>query len=367
MQCKRLKISVIFVLLLFLSNALLASEPQHENNKSEGKGSFSVVDFIFSHIKDAHSWHLWDYTDDEGQKHNVSISLPVILFHDGKLTTFMSSDFEHGHAVVSKNGYHYFLHNETVYLTDKEGTLHKDKNEEGKTIITNETPLDFSITKTAAAIIISAIILLFMFISVGNAYKKRPGKPKGFQALMEPIILFVTEDMVRPNIRENPEKYMPYVLTVFFFILINNVLGIIPFFPGGANVTGNISVTMTLAVFSMIMINVNGSKDYWKHIFATPGVPVYLLPIIFPVELIGIITKPFALMIRLFANITAGHTIILSLVSIIFIFKSLSMSFISVPFVLFMDLLELLVAFIQAYIFALLSALFIGLSTEKGH
>ncbi|MEA3448599.1 MAG: F0F1 ATP synthase subunit A [Bacteroidota bacterium] len=367
MQCKKLKISVFFVLLLFLSNSLLASEHQHENSKSEEKESFNVVNFIFSHIKDAHSWHLWDYTDDEGEEHHVSIPLPVILFHDGQLTAFLSSDFDHGHAVVSKNGYHYVLQNEMVYLTGEDGALHKEENENGKSVINNKTPLDFSITKTAAAIILSAIILLLMFISLGNAYKKRTGKPKGFQAFMEPLILFVTEDMVRPNIKENPEKYMPYILTVFFFILINNVLGIIPFFPGGANVTGNISVTMTLAVFTMIMINFNGSKDYWKHIFATPGVPVYLLPIMLPVELIGILTKPFALMIRLFANITAGHTIILSLVSIIFIFKSLSMSFISVPFVLFMDLLELLVAVIQAYIFAMLSALFIGLSTEKSH
>ncbi|MFO7790664.1 MAG: F0F1 ATP synthase subunit A [Bacteroidota bacterium] len=354
------------MLLLFFVCPLSAADNHKEAEKSDNDG-FEVVNFIFGHIKDSHSWHLWDYTDDEGQKHDVSISLPVILFHDGKLTTFMSSDFEHGHAVVSKNGSHYYLHNNTVYLTNEQGDINKKENKEGEMVITNEKPLDFSITKTVAGVILSATILLLMFISVGRAYKKRPGRPKGFQALMEPLILFVTEDMVKPNVRENPDKYSPYILTVFFFILINNILGIVPFFPGGTNVTGNISVTMTLAAFTMVIINVSGSKDYWKHIFATPGVPVFLYPIMIPIELVGIIAKPFALMIRLFANITAGHIIILSLISIIFIFKSIAMSAISVPFVLFMDVLELLVAFIQAYIFALLSALFIGMATEKGH
>ncbi|MFW5805417.1 MAG: F0F1 ATP synthase subunit A [Bacteroidales bacterium] len=365
MNVKRVKIWLMVVVALLFCNSIFATD--HHNEEDRTEESFDVVSFIFGHIKDSHSWHLWDYTDDEGNKHDVSINLPVILLHDGQMTAFSSSEFEHGHAVVSKNGYHYFLYNGTVYLTNAQGDINKQETSQGEMEVTNETPLDFSITKTAAAVILSSIIMLFMFISVARAYKKHPGKPIGFQAFMEPLIMFVTEDMARPNIKEKPEKYMPYILTVFFFILINNILGIVPFFPGGTNVTGNISVTMTLAVFTMLITNINGSKDYWKHIFATPGVPVFLIPIMLPLELIGIVTKPFALMIRLFANITAGHIIILSLISIIFIFKSVSMSFISVPFVLFMDVLELLVAFIQAYIFTLLSALFIGLATERSH
>jgi F-type H+-transporting ATPase subunit a len=181
--------------------------------------------------------------------------------------------------------------------------------------------------------------------------------------------LFVRDDIAISNLGEHRyEKFMPYLLTVFFFILINNLMGLIPFPPPfGANVTGNIAVTLTLALFTFFITQINGSKTYWKHIYATPGVPVWLLPIMFPVELIGMFTKPFALMVRLFANITAGHIIVLSLVSLIFIFKSLAVAPVSILFVIFMDCLELLVAFLQAYVFTLLSALFIGLAVKEEH
>jgi len=160
-------------------------------------------------------------------------------------------------------------------------------------------------------------------------------------------------------------RYTPYLLTVFFFILINNLIGIVPFFPFGSNLTGNIAVTLTLAVFTMIIVNFSGNKGYWRHVFATPGVPIWLLPIMIPVEIIGILAKPFALMVRLFANITAGHIVVLSLVSLIFIFKSLMLSPVSIAFVIFMDVLELLVAALQAYIFTLLTALFIGMAVQE--
>jgi F-type H+-transporting ATPase subunit a len=211
--------------------------------------------------------------------------------------------------------------------------------------------------------------MILIFTSCAKAYTRRPGlAPKGLQGFMEPIILFVKDDIVIPNIGEKKHaKFLPYLLTVFFFIWILNMIGLIPFFPGSANVTGNIAVTFVLALFTLIITNVNGNKDYWKHIFAMPGLPLWLLPIMIVVELIGVIAKPFALMIRLFANITAGHIVVLSLVSLIFVFQTLAIAPVSVAFVLFMDVLELFVAALQAYIFTMLSALFIGLAVQEHH
>jgi len=217
--------------------------------------------------------------------------------------------------------------------------------------------------------LISAIILLWLFVSLARSYKRTGiSAPKGIQGFLEPVVLFVRDDIAIPNIGEEKfEKYMPYLLTAFFFILINNLMGLVPILPGGANVPGNIGVTLVLALFTFFITQFSGNKQYWGHIFNTPGVPFWLKPIMIPVELIGIVSKPFALMVRLFANITAGHIIVLSLVSLIFIFKTLAVAPVSILFVLFMDCLELLVAFLQAYVFTLLSALFIGLAVQEHH
>ena len=210
--------------------------------------------------------------------------------------------------------------------------------------------------------LIGVTLLLILFISAARSYAN--SVPTGLARFLEPLVLFVRDDIAIPNIGEAKyKKYLPYLLTVFFFIWINNLLGLIP---SGANFTGNIAVTLTLAAITMIITNVSGTRTYWGHIF-TPHVPFWLYPIMIPVELIGVISKPFALTIRLFANITAGHIIILSLVSLIFIFKSVFISPVSVGFVLFMSFLELLVAALQAYVFTLLSALFIGLALEEPH
>jgi len=226
---------------------------------------------------------------------------------------------------------------------------------------------DFSITKNVASMFFAVLVILIIFISVAGAYKKRAGKaPKGFQSFMEPLILFVRDDIARPNIGHTYARYMPLLLTIFFFIWVNNLLGLIPIFPGSANVTGNIAVTFVLAFIVLIVVNINGNKYYWKHIL-TPDVPWWLYPIMIPVELVGVISKPFALMIRLFANITAGHIVILSLISLIFVFQSLAIAPVSLAFVLFMNVLELLVAALQAFIFTLLTALFIGMAVEEHH
>jgi len=220
--------------------------------------------------------------------------------------------------------------------------------------------------------------MVLVFISTARAYKRNTGKaPKGLQSAIEPVILFVRDDIAKPSIGDNKyEKYMPYLLSIFFFIFLNNLLGLVPIFPGGANITGNIAVTMVLAVFTFVITTFSAKKDYWKHIFNAPGVPWWLkfpVPLMPVIELLGVITKPFVLMVRLFANITAGHIIVLSFFSLIFIFGKTSpalgmgVSVVSIAFTLFMTMLELLVAFIQAYVFTLLSALYFGMAITEEH
>ncbi|MDD3858990.1 MAG: F0F1 ATP synthase subunit A [Bacteroidales bacterium] len=356
-----LLVSIFF--LLSFGNTAKASEHGDEGAEKEG---FDVIDLIMHHIKDAHEWHILDYKKSDGTEKSVSVPLPIIVYYDGQLDIFMSSQFEHGHKIVEKGKNKYILHHERIYLADENGEL-KFEEKEGEHIVLNEKPLDFSITKNIFSMIIVSLLLIWIFVSVAKAYKKHPGRPYGLQALMEMLIMFVKDEIVYPNLGKKTDKFLPFLLTIFFFILLNNLMGIIPIFPGGANVTGNIAVTMTLALFTFFAINLNGNKHYWKHILWMPGVPVFVRPILAIVELMGMIVKPVALTIRLFANITAGHIIILSLVSLIFIFESLTMSPVSFIFVLFMNCLELLVAFLQAYIFTMLSSLFIGMAVEEHH
>ncbi len=372
------------VLLAFSISARANDTASEQPQESEKKEKFDVTSLIMGHIKDSHTWHILDYTKEENGKEvevPVAVSLPVIVFADGKLDFFMSGEFHHGHHSVVKGEHTYILANDIIYLANENGGLTFEKDgaetkfnfeesleyiENNKDAsIANVKPLDFSITKNVASMMLASVILLLVFISFAKAYKKNPGRPKGMQAFLEPVFLYVRNDVIYPNLGEKTDKFLPYLMTVFFFILFNNILGLIPFFPGNANVTGNIAVTMVLALFTFFMINLNGNKDYWHHTFWMPGVPVFVKPILAVVELIGIIVKPVALTIRLFANISAGHIIILSLVSLIFIFQSLAVSPASIIFVLFMDCLEMLVAFLQAYIFTMLSAVFISLAVAE--
>ncbi len=351
----------IILLLFLLFNSLnLKAAAGYENED----GSLDVFGLIMGHISDSHQWHVINYTNRHGQEVHLSLPLPVILWHDGSLWFYSSDSFYHHDDPVSIGNTEFVvLKNETFYLTDSEGNLQKDAN---GTII-NQSPLDFSVTQHTASMLMSAILLLFMFVSAGRAYARfGMAPPKGFRAVLEPIILFVRDDIARTQIdRDKADRYVPFLLTMFFFIWINNMIGLVPFFPGASNLSGNISFTATMAVFSLIAINLFASRDYWKHIFLVPGVPFFVKIFLVPVEIIGIFTKPFALMIRLFANITAGHIIILSLVSIIFILKSIYIAPVSILLSLVMFLLEFLVAVLQAYIFTLLTALFIGASTKK--
>jgi F-type H+-transporting ATPase subunit a len=327
-----------------------------ENVSDTLKKEFVASDFILDHIADSHEWHI--LTKKNGE--SLAIYLPVILYtKETGLTAFSSKNLSHGKV------YKGFKLEEEGELKGKIVSVNSENEVDEKNL-----PLDFSMTKAVIAMLAAALIGLFIFISMARSYQKTGvSAPKGIQSFLEPIILFVRDDIAIPNIGKHKyEKYMPYLLTVFFFILINNLMGLVPFPPPfGANVTGNIAVTFVLAVFTFLITQFSGNKNYWRHIFATPGVPFWLLPILIPVEIIGIFSKPFALMIRLFANITAGHIIVLSLVCLIFIFESLAVAPVSILFVIFMDCLELLVAFLQAYVFTLLSALFISLAVQEHH
>ena len=341
---------------------------------AEHEEAFDATEMIMHHISDAHSFHLLG----EGHE-SVSIGLPVILYTDNGLVTFCSSEFHHdteGKVVVEKNGQRFVNMHEHIYYANETANAHGSfvtHNAEDETLVDNAAPLDFSITKNVVTMLTGVIIILLLFISTARFYKKNGANtaPRGLAGFMEPLILYVRDEIARPNMPASKvDKFLPYLLTVFFFIWVNNLLGLVPIFPGSSNLTGNISVTFTLAAFTLIITNVSANKAYWGHIFNTPGVPWWLkfpVPLMPAVELIGVIAKPFALMVRLFANITAGHIIILSLVSIIFIFKNAAWAGLSVPFGLFMSVLELLVAALQAYVFTMLSALFIGMANEEAH
>ncbi|MFZ4522492.1 MAG: F0F1 ATP synthase subunit A [Bacteroidales bacterium] len=333
---------------------------EHQEKPEHASGDkFNAGEMIMEHVMDSHEWHVAEI----GSLH-LTIPLPVILLYDGKLYTFCSSRFH--------NETHSYMGFKLEEEGPQKGKIVREGN--GENVAGGPAVYDFSITKIVLAILISTLLLTVIFLTVAGAYKRNKDKaPSGIQSLVEPLIIFIRDDIAKSSIGEKKyEKFMPFLLTVFFFIFFNNLFGLIPFFPGGANVTGNIAVTLVMAVFTFVITTVNGNKHYWVDIINTPGVPWWLkfpVPLMPIVEIIGIITKPFVLMIRLFANITAGHIIVLGFVSLIFIFGAISaalglgVSVVSVAFMIFMNMLELLVAFIQAYVFTLLSALYFGLAT----
>ena len=338
-----------------------------DHGHADEEKSYNPVPVILEHILDSHEWHLITTKDEHGHDHHVSVPLPVILI-DGGLKVFMSSAFvhdEHNHSMYSAE-----IDGKTYYIEkhDEKG-MPKGENiyfiENGEKVY----PFDFSITKNVLSLFVGALLIFFIVMKIAKHYKTNGAvAPKGIASFLEPIVLLVRDDIAKQNISKYKyEKFMPYLLTIFFFIWLNNMLGLIPFIPGGANLTGNISVTLVLACMTLIMILLNGNKNYWEHVLWMPGVPAAVKIILTPIEIIGIFTKPFALMVRLFANITAGHIVVLSLVSLVFIFKNMAMGTVSVPFTLFISVLELLVAFLQAYVFTMLSALFIGAAVEEAH
>ena len=333
--------------------ATSAGIPEEEADAHGAEGEFDAATFIMEHVADSHEWHI--LTKKDGS--SVAIYLPVIIYdRESGLHLFSSRKIAHGHSYQGFAIAHDGQYAGKIIKVNEEG--HHDG---------SKPPLDFSITKAIFGMMVASIILLWLMLALARSYKKTGiSAPKGIQGFLEPVILFIRDDVAIPNIGEHKYgKFMPYLLTVFFFILINNLLGLVPIFPFGANVTGNVNVTFVLALFTFLITQFSANKSHWRHVFAAPGVPFWLLPIMIPIEIIGLFSKPFALMIRLFANITAGHIIVLSLVTLIFIFQSVLVAPVSIFFVLFMDCIELLVAFLQAYVFTLLSALFIGMATAE--
>lgn len=368
MQKQGVKVSIIsFFLLVFLTSNLSfaqavshEADPAHATAAVKEEKEFNAVEMIMHHISDSNEWHLWTTTDESGEEHHVSIPLPVIIIHNGQLKMFMSSAAAHGHVHEG-----FTMDHGRIVSTDP--NIQRANIGDLFTGLNNKF-IDLSITKNVAGILISIVVLMLIFIGSKKVYAKHGGVPKGIAAFTEPIILFVRDEVAIPNIgHAKAMKFLPLLLTIFFFIWINNLLGLIPLFPGGANVTGNIAVTLVLALITFITVNINGNKSYWGHVFKPPGVPAWLLPIMIPVEFLGLLTKPFALMMRLFANITAGHIMILSLVSLVFMFKSMAIAPASVALALFVSVLELLVAALQAYIFTVLTALFIGMAVHEEH
>lgn len=341
-----------FIAVLFLSLVASAFTTSYASEGSVEKEKFNAGEMIIHHIVDVHEWHVAEI----GHFH-LTVPLPIILYSNGQVHCFLSNKLvptEHDKD-IKEYGKFSFYHG---HFEAKDGAK----------------VYDFSITKNTAALMLSVVLLLVVFLSVASAYNKTSGKaPKGLQSFLEPIILFVRDEIAKASIGPKYERFMPYLLTVFFFILFNNLLGQIPFFPFGANVTGNVAVTLVLALFTFGITTFSGNKTYWAHIFL-PDVPKALYILLVPIEIIGVFLKPFVLMVRLFANITAGHIIILGFFSLIFIFGEMNtglgygVSVFSVAFTVFMSFLELLVAFLQAYVFTLLSALYFGSAVEEhGH
>jgi F-type H+-transporting ATPase subunit a len=331
------KITRFSCLLTVLFLSLFFTRSMGQETHGEAKKGLNVSEVIIHHVLDDHVWHISD---------NAVIHLPVIVYSKEKgLDVFSSANFYHEHhEIVPFKGYK--LDHNHIYLES-----------------TGEPVLDLSITKNVAMLLLNAGLLLIVFVSVASAYRRNAGRaPKGLQSFIEPIIIFVKDEIVRPNIGHGYEKYLPYMLTLFFFILFGNLLGLLP---GAGNLTGNIAVTMTLALLTFIITNVSGNKGYWKHIFWTPGVPLPLRLVILPVEIVGIFTRPFSLMIRLFVAITAGHIVLLSLICLAFIFNSYIVGGVSSLIVLFINLIEILVAGIQAYVFTLFSCVYVGMATAE--
>ncbi|MCV6630461.1 MAG: F0F1 ATP synthase subunit A [Flavobacteriaceae bacterium] len=339
-----------------------AKETAHaeaDPKKKEGGLKEEIKAYINHHLLDAYDFHLFSYEDDHGKEHHIGFPLPVILWDNG-LQVFMSSKFHHGETVAESNGNYYKLYHSKIYKTDAAGTINYDAEHHP----TNVKPLDFSFTKNVFFIALVSLIMFFMFSRMAKSYKKS-ALPSGVGRLLEPIVLYVRDDIAIPNIGKSKYKrYMSFLLTVFFFIWIINLFGLTPL---GVNVTNNIAVTAALAIITYLITTFSGNKNYWGHIFWMPGVPVPMKIILAPIELLGTIIKPFSLMIRLYANITAGHIVLMSIIGLMFIFKNWIGSPLSFALAVALSLLELLVAALQAYIFTMLSALYIGSAVEEHH
>tara|TARA_R110000751_G_scaffold80947_2_gene163112 strand:- start:4 stop:1182 length:1179 start_codon:yes stop_codon:yes gene_type:complete len=353
------------LILCFSLQSFALSDTEQEGAVSTKE---EVDEYILHHLKDSHDFHLFSYTNDAGERKHVGFPLPVILWSSNGLVTFMSSEFHHddnGEVIVEKNGSKFVkLHSKIYELEAGASSVNFDEEHHATNA---HKVLDFSITKSVVGVLLVGLLMLLAFSSLAKQYAKK-SIPTGFGRVLEPLVLYVRDEIARPNIGEKHyRKFTGYLLTVFFFIWVLNLLGLTPF---GFNVTGQIAVTACLAIFTLIIYTVSGNKDYWMHILWMPGVPVFVKPILAIIELAGaFIIKPFSLLVRLFANISAGHIVVMSLIAIMFTLKeSLGVAGatgLSLVLSFFITLIEVLVAFLQAYIFTALSALFIGMAVAE--
>jgi F-type H+-transporting ATPase subunit a len=328
----------------------------------ETKAQEERAEFIQHHLLDSHDFHLFSFGKASGHETHIGFPLPVILWEDG-LHFFMSSEFNHGEAVAKSNGKYFKInhHDGMIYNTDVNGTFNVDE----KHHTTNTKPLDLSITKNIAMILIVALLMLLMFRNLGKSYKKNGGIATGAGRFFEPIILYVRDEIAIPNIGEkNYKKYMSHLLSVFFFIWFLNMFGLTPL---GVNVTSNIAITASLAILTYLITTFTANKNYWGHIFWMPGVPAPMKLILAPIELLGTIIKPFSLTVRLYANMMAGHVVLMSIIAMMYTFNNMVGSSLSFVLAFVLSILEVLVAGLQAYIFTMLTALYFGSANEEHH
>jgi F-type H+-transporting ATPase subunit a len=332
------------------------STPAETDMKSEQK------EFIEHHLKDAYDFTLFSYTNDDGEAIHIGMPLPVILFdNEDGLKVFMSSKFHHGEELAEVGGSFYKLYHGKIYKTDEAGTLSLNEHHHPS----NYKPLDFSITKNVVMILIVSLLMFWLFTNLAKSYKTNNGIPTGIGRFFEPIIIYIRDEIARPNIGEKHyKKYMSHLLTVFFFVWFVNLFGLTPL---GVNITGNITVTLALALVTFFITTFTSNKNYWAHIFWMPGVPKIMRIALAPIEVLGMFIKPFALMIRLYANMVAGHVVLMSIIGLIFVFGTWMGGSLTFGLAFGLSILELLVALLQAYIFTVLSALYFGMAVEEGH
>jgi len=350
-------LTLLFLVITFSVNAQHeATKTSHEEKASPEKDfKTELKEEIRHHVKDS---YYFDFNSNSETGEYNGFSLPVILFDDG-LQIFMSSKFKHGKEIAKVGGNYYKLYHNKIYKTDASGELSFDEHHHP----TNIKPLDFSITKGVLSIIIVSLIVFLIFSSLAKSYAKNGSIPKGIGRFFEPLVIYIRDEIAIPSIgHKHYKKYMPFLLTVFFFIWFSNLIGITPF---GMNITGNLAVTAALALLTFLITQFTSKKNYWLHIFWMPGVPWPMKIVLAPIELLGVFIKPFALMMRLYANIFAGHIVIYSILGLLFVFKSYIGGSLSFGLALVISVLELLVAILQAYIFTMLSALYFGFASEE--
>ena len=361
-----LKKKSLFLTALLFAGGVFAKENEQnlENLSAKEIQKQEIKEYIMHHLKDSYDFSLFSYTNELGEHVYFGSPLPVILWDKG-LKIFSSSKFHHGETVAEVDGNHYAINHNKIYKTDAAGTITYDEEHHA----TNIAPLDFSITKGVVSIMFTFLLMFFLFKNLADSYSKNGGIASGAGRFFEPIVLYIRDDIAIPNIGEKKHrKYMSFLLTVFFFVWFLNMLGLTPL---GINVTGNIAVTLCLALITFLLTNLTGTRDYWLHIFDPLGstmkwyakIPLYI--ILIPIELLGIFIKPFSLLIRLYANMQAGHIVLMSLIGLMFIFKSWLGSPLSFGLAFAISLIEVLVALLQAYIFTMLSALYFGFASEE--